>query len=383
MVPNDQLTAAPDAHQLAPELQLRAGRMNRYLLTAVGVSLVHAPRAPPIRTSAHHRCRRRRRLVEERRGWAMHSGGKSGGGGARKWWPRRARRRAELQERGGRGRCWRRGRHGGSGEAHLPVIFRALVRRGHLGKRHTRWKGFRPPRTSSSWRSRPTSWTFCSCETGARCAPTAIAPAPHSARAVALTIADGYGIDAGVALSADGKTMVLLATRGKALRLLPGLPAARTFPTRRDDSAFTGINQRALQTMQHYAAPVLAPDGTKLRLRRLHPRAEPAVSRAASRGIPVVYESVWTTGGWAMPESISQNLFDGTTAARALPSALSSDSRTLFYETKPAASNWRAFAIARTRPCIPSVGLDQRHGRRAERQMRPSVLFERRRHPVR
>ncbi|HEY0469667.1 MAG TPA: hypothetical protein VGC79_36000, partial [Polyangiaceae bacterium] len=80
----------------------------------------------------------------------------------------------------------------------------------------------------------------------------------------------------------------------------------------------------------HYAAPVLAPDGKTFVFASFVP--EPAAGFPAGyEGASLVYESVWTGNGWSMPDSISQYLFDGTSTARALPSGLSADSRTLFY----------------------------------------------------
>ncbi|MEI9940758.1 MAG: hypothetical protein WDO69_26380 [Pseudomonadota bacterium] len=179
--------------------------------------------------------------------------------------------------------------------------------------------------------------------------------------AEAMTIPDGYAVDAGVALSADGKTLVLLATTGQSFAAFTRTSRSASFDATPDDTAFTGINQRALQTMQHYAAPVLAPDGKSFVFAAFTP--EPTAGFPAGfAGVSVVYESTWTMNGWAMPDSISQDLFDGTTAARALPSALSSDSRTLFYLDE---GNGKQMARFRDRPDAPLytvVDLDTRTG---------------------
>jgi hypothetical protein len=175
---------------------------------------------------------------------------------------------------------------------------------------------------------------------------------------VAMTIPDGYGVQAGVALSADGKSLVLLAT-GDPQELQSGeqkfaafTRASRTdsFDVTPDDSAFIGINQRALQTMQHYAAPVLAPDGKTFVFAAFTPK----------QGVSVVYQSVWTTNGWSMPDSISQDLFDGTSSARALPSALSSDSRTLFYFEEASGKQVARFRDRPDAPLYTAVELDAR-----------------------
>ena len=175
---------------------------------------------------------------------------------------------------------------------------------------------------------------------------------------VAMTIPDGYGVQAGLALSADGKTLVLLATgagenpQSGEQRFAAFTRASRTdsFAGTPDDSAFIGINQRALQTMQRYAAPVLAPDGKTFVFAAFTPM----------QGVSVVYQSVWTTNGWSMPESISQDLFDGTSSARVLPSALSSDSRTLFYFEEASGKQIARFRDRPDGPLYTAVDLDMR-----------------------
>jgi hypothetical protein len=175
----------------------------------------------------------------------------------------------------------------------------------------------------------------------------------------ALTIPDGYGVDAGAALSADGKTLVLLATTGQSFAAFTRASRSEAFGDTADATAFTGINQRALQTMQHYAAPVLAPDGKRFVFAAFTP--EPAAGFPSGfEGISVVYESLWTTNGWAMPDSVSQNLFDGTSAARALPSALSSDSRALFYVDEGSGKQVVRFRDRPDAPLYTLAPLDER-----------------------
>lgn len=175
----------------------------------------------------------------------------------------------------------------------------------------------------------------------------------------ALTIADGYGIDAGAALSADGKTMVLLATAGQNFAAFTRDSRNAPFDTTPDESAFSGINQRALQTMQHYAAPVLAPDGKTFVFSAFTPEPEAGFPTGFA-GVSLVYESVWSTDSWAMPESISQYLFDGTTADRPLPSGLSSDSRTLFYLEEGSGKQMARFRDRADAPLYTVIDLDQR-----------------------
>jgi len=174
-----------------------------------------------------------------------------------------------------------------------------------------------------------------------------------------LTIAEGYGVDAGAALSADGKTMVLLATTGQSFAAFTRSSRDMAFDIVPDDSAFIGLNQRAMQTMQHYAAPLLAPDGKTFVFAAFTPEPQTGFSNGFA-GVSMVYESAWTTSGWAMPDSLSQNLFDGTSAARPLPTGLSNDSRTLFYFEE---GSGRELARFRDRPDAPLytvVDLDQR-----------------------
>jgi hypothetical protein len=173
----------------------------------------------------------------------------------------------------------------------------------------------------------------------------------------ALTIPDGYDVDAGVALSADGKTMVLLSTSGQSFAAFTRPSRSAPFADTGDSSAFTGINQRAVQTMQHYAAPVLAPDGKRFIFAAFTPEPSAGFPNGFE-GLSVVYESLWTETGWVMPESISQNLFDGTTAARALPSGLSSDSRTLFYVDEGSGKQVARFRDRPDAPLYTVVDLD-------------------------
>ena len=174
-----------------------------------------------------------------------------------------------------------------------------------------------------------------------------------------MIIPDGYGVEAGVALSADGKTMVLLATGEQSFAAFTRTSRSEGFDASPDDTAFIGINQRAIQTMQKYAAPVLAPDGKSFVFAAFTP--EPAGGFVSGfEGISVVFESLSTTNGWAMPESISQNLFDGTSAARALPSALSNDSRTLFYVDEASGRQMARFRDRADAPLYDVVDLDTR-----------------------
>jgi len=138
-----------------------------------------------------------------------------------------------------------------------------------------------------------------------------------------VALPTGYVADAGVALSGDGLTLVLVSSDGLSFGALSRAARSDDFRTSADTSAFLGLNARALQTLEHFAAPVLAPDGKSFVFTGFTPGAD---------GTSVVYESLWAGSEWAMPNNISRlATFDGTGDKRPLPTGLSSDSRTLFY----------------------------------------------------
>lgn len=138
-----------------------------------------------------------------------------------------------------------------------------------------------------------------------------------------VTVPDGYDSTAGAALSGDGKTLLLVASDGHGFAELTRAGRADDFGVTADSSAFVALNERAAQTQEHYANPVLAPNGSSLVFLSFTP--------GIAMNLAIVYESVLSANIWAMPSSISQGIFDGTTEKRPLPSGLSSDSRTLFY----------------------------------------------------
>ena len=181
----------------------------------------------------------------------------------------------------------------------------------------------------------------------------------------AMTIPDGYGTKDGVALSSDGKTLVLLATSGPtagqsfAAFTRPSRSAA--FDGTADATAFAVINQRAIQTGQHYAAPILAPDGKSFVFSAFTPIPEGGFPNGF-QGVSLVYEAVWTESGWTMPESISMALFDGSSVTRALPSGLASDSRTLFYFDEGSGKQMARFRDRPDSPLYGVVELDTRKG---------------------
>jgi len=177
--------------------------------------------------------------------------------------------------------------------------------------------------------------------------------------ATPLAIADGYDVSAGAALSGDGKTLVLLASTGQSFAAFTRSTRSAEFSSTPDDSAFLGINQRAIQTMQHYAAPVLAPDGKSFVFTAFTPPPAGGFS-GGFEGLSVVFESVSSPGGWGSPQSISQDLFDGTTVARPLPSGLASDSRTLFYLDEASGKQMARFRDRPDAPLYTVVDLDTR-----------------------
>jgi hypothetical protein len=170
----------------------------------------------------------------------------------------------------------------------------------------------------------------------------------------AVTVPDGYDPTAGAALSGDGKTLVLVASDGHGLAALTRAARTDDFDPTADPSAFVALNERAVQTQEHYAQPVLAPDGSSLVFVSFTP--------GIADNPAVVYESVLSGNIWAMPNSISHYIFDGTTDKRPLPSALSSDSRTLFYYDEATAKQVARFRDRPDAPLYDVVDLGGRTG---------------------
>ncbi len=157
----------------------------------------------------------------------------------------------------------------------------------------------------------------------------------------AVTLPDGYVATAGAALSGDALTLVLVSTDGQAFASLSRASRTADFGASADATAFVALNERSAQTLEHYAAPVLAADGSAFVFTGFTPGAG---------GLSVVYESALAAGEWAMPNNISNSVFDGTGTARKLPTGLSSDLRTLFYFDE--GTNTET-AIFRDRPDAP------------------------------
>jgi len=67
-------------------------------------------------------------------------------------------------------------------------------------------------------------------------------------------------------------------------------------------------------------------------------------------------------GAWAMPANVSEGIFNGTTAKRPLPSALSSDSRTLFYFDEGTAKQAARFRDRPDAPLYTALDLGDRDG---------------------
>ena len=160
----------------------------------------------------------------------------------------------------------------------------------------------------------------------------------------AVTLPADYVADAGIALSADGKTLVLVATSGMSFAALTRDDRTADFSATADDSAFVALNDRAAQTQEHYAAPVLAPDGKSFVFSGFTPGYGDVV------GVSFVYESLLSGEVWDMPGNLSHESFDGTDTKRPLPTALSSDSRTLFYFDEATSTEMVRF---RDRPDAP------------------------------
>ncbi len=170
-------------------------------------------------------------------------------------------------------------------------------------------------------------------------------PSASFAAATAVTLPAGYVADAGVALSADGETLVLVSTDGQSFAGLSRDSRTTAFGATADTTAFVALNNRAVQTLEHFAAPVLAPDGKSFVF------AAFTVAGDAGYGNSLVYESLLSGSEWAMPSNISATGgFSSTDDKRILPSGLSSDSRTLFYFDE---STGTEIARFRDRPDAP------------------------------
>ncbi|HEY4104287.1 MAG TPA: hypothetical protein VGM44_10365 [Polyangiaceae bacterium] len=137
-----------------------------------------------------------------------------------------------------------------------------------------------------------------------------------------VAVPAGYDPSAGAALGGDGKTLVLVSSDHHGFGALTRGDRISAFSSSADTTAFLALNDRATQTMEQYAAPVLAPNGSSFIFTGY---------TTYVGGTATVYESLSSSGVWGMPNNISKDIFDGTSTARPLPTALSADSRTLFY----------------------------------------------------
>lgn len=177
----------------------------------------------------------------------------------------------------------------------------------------------------------------------------------------AVMLPDGYGISDGAALSADGKTLLIVATSGQGFAQLTRASRSAAFGATADTTSFFGLNARAVQTMEHYTSPVLSPDGKSLVYTGFTPEPEQGFPDGVD-GVARVYESLWADDAWQMPTSISDGFFDGTTANRPLPSGLSSDSRTLFYFDEKTSKEVARFRDRPDAPLNTVVDLGDRDG---------------------
>jgi hypothetical protein len=169
----------------------------------------------------------------------------------------------------------------------------------------------------------------------------------------AVSLPAGYQADAGVALSADGLTLVLVSSDGQSFASLSRATRTDAFGDTPDPSAFQALNARAVQTLEHFAAPVLAPDGKSFVF---------SAFTLGQFGISVVYESLWAKTEWDMPRHISQDLFDGSADKRPLPTGLSSDSRTLFYFDEAQSKELARFRDRPDAPLYDTIDLGALNG---------------------
>lgn len=166
----------------------------------------------------------------------------------------------------------------------------------------------------------------------------------------AVTLPTGYDANSGVALSNDGLTLVLVSTDGNAFGSVSRADRNSDFGATVSIDAFNGLNERAIQTLEHFAAPVLSADGKMLIFSGFTP---------GSDGLAVIYESELSNGAWSMPTNLSA-LTDhatGTGTKRLLPSGLSSDERTLFYFDEGTGKEVARFRDRPDAPLYDSVDL--------------------------
>ena len=168
-----------------------------------------------------------------------------------------------------------------------------------------------------------------------------------------ITLPDGYSVAGGASLSGDGKTLLIVQSDGLGFAALTRDSRSAEFGATADPSAFLALNQRAVQTQERGAAPVYAPSGKSLIF------AGYSLTPGATAR---VYESLLSGAAWAMPEDISEDIFDGTTEKRALPTGLSSDSRTLFYYDEGTSKQAARFRDRPDAPLYTVVDLGARVG---------------------
>jgi hypothetical protein len=169
------------------------------------------------------------------------------------------------------------------------------------------------------------------------------------AEATPLSLPSGYDVNAGAALSADGKTLILVSSDGQSFASVSRSTRTAAFDGATDVSAFTLLNQFAPELLVHYAAPVLAPSGKTFVFTAFTPMPAQGFPTGFA-GTADVYESPWSDGRWEQPANISHGIFEGSGVARPLASGLSADSRTLFYFDEATSQE---FARFRDRPDAP------------------------------
>lgn len=177
----------------------------------------------------------------------------------------------------------------------------------------------------------------------------------------AINVPAGYSFTAGAALSADGKTLVLVGTDGQSFGALTRASRSVAFGATADAAPFGPIADRAIQTMEHLAYPVLSPDGKTFVFVGYTSEPEGGFPSGVM-GTSIVYESASVSGIWTTPSNISHAIFDGTSAKRPLPSALSVDSRTLFYFDEATNKQVARFRDRPDAPLYTAVDLGARVG---------------------
>lgn len=168
-----------------------------------------------------------------------------------------------------------------------------------------------------------------------------------------IAIPSGWSATQGVALSPDGKRLILVSTDQALLGELTRATRDETFTGAIDQSAYATVNQNAVYTGNIYASPTVSPDDLEL-----------FFNSAFQGGASTVVASTRAAGQvWNAPTRVAPEL-DGVDTSRCLPTGVSADERTLFYFNEMSMqqeARWRDEPQLNS-PLSDMVNLGKRHG---------------------